>query len=219
MPTAKRASADEHVHVRVDDYPLGLVSCGMKRRPVHSSQSRSAGQGRLLAWKQSTNRIETPKGRTNRPLVSTDSAMDVSSPRAQRRVCDQAAATRRGYALINLGEPAPSRPSSRRTRTIAVPAFLPKTYCRSYLFKTHYRSFLPARCQPGSIHIHNALHMISPPSDSSCPPEHPDHGLANEQSTHRSCSSRDILTGQPRFRIICCLASCQSQTYSGFTAC
>jgi len=38
MQTAKRASADAHVHVRVDDYELGLVSYGIMRRPVHSSQ-------------------------------------------------------------------------------------------------------------------------------------------------------------------------------------
>lgn len=55
----------------------GLISYGNMRRPV--CIPRSAGQGRLLAWKQSTNSIETPEGRTNRAFIGTDSVKETSA--------------------------------------------------------------------------------------------------------------------------------------------
>lgn len=106
---AKRASADAHVHVRVEDYALG--PCRLRERAptwqlVHSSRR---GKGRCSGLEtsiESTNRTETKA--CPHPSVSSSSA-----PR--RRNCNLRVPAEVAPRLIETCFP----PSSRRTKAIS----------------------------------------------------------------------------------------------------
>jgi hypothetical protein len=154
---------------------------------------RSAGQGRPLAWKQSTNRIETPESRTNRASISTDSA-ETSVLRAPN-----AAFATKLQLPAEVTPPAPSSPSARRT--------------------THKDDQRPDLPPPNTLPLfppQNTLPLLpSSPLSTRQYPQHPAYNVSAQcillnnpitalpNRAHTPvCASRDIFIGQPRFRFI-----------------
>lgn len=187
MPTAKRASADAHVHVRVvDDNGLGP---GIIWDYAPTSAFLTV-RTKAVFWPG--NRAPTELKHPEAAPIAGSSAL-IQRWTSALRAPNAASATRLQLPaevtpLIDLRGPAPLSPSSRRTRNDRRPDLPCQTYCR-YYFPVHIAALACPKhiIAPSfrSLSIRQCP-LLFPPSDSNCPPESPDHGLCQRtEHTHR----------------------------------